>query len=545
MSTTIIKMIKINLFPRFLLLIGVTSSLLVFNACTTKPTVTTEPTSYPQEENNSAPDPQALKHFMDGQMYMNQGDYALAILEFQEALELDPEAGAIFVSMAECYWNLGKPDQAEKQLKKALEIDPKDTDALEMLGNEYILRKRYSEAERIFSSLIGLDSTKTNYFVTMGELAKIRKDFSTAINYYRKAFVTDPERVEYLETAGQFALHIQDYSVAETVFKQLVSIEPDHIPYISTYVDLILEQEHYQEGIAFFEKLNKEHGKTADRLIQLGLLAYKAGQQDKAFLSVKQAIEMEPSNPDYLSTLIDLYMNDEAFDSVRVLADSFIVAFPGDSRGYVNRALIAFNLKNPASVVNILTPVANDFPDDFLVHYLLGLSFNQLKNYTQAEVFLKQAETIRPESRTVKHSLALLYDIIKEWELSDSLYQALINSDSTDAQALNNYAYSLSERGLNLDQAFLYAQKAVALESDNSAYLDTMGWIYFKLNKISDALEYLRQSIEINDSNPIVLEHYGDVLMENNQKDIAKTVYQKALKLDSENKRLKKKAETE
>ncbi len=521
---------------------------LFWGGCTSKPAVVAEsvPTPTPEKvEESSAPDPQALKYFMDGQMYMNQGEYALAILEFQEALELDPDAGTIYVSMAECYWNLGKTKQAEKQLKRALEIDSHDTEALEMLGNQYILRKQYPDAEKVFLTLTQLDSTKTNYLVTLGELAKIRKDFKTAIQYYRKAFSADPSRIDYLETAGQFALHTQDFPLAESLFKHLVSLEPEHLPYVSTYVDLVLELKHYQQGIEFFESLNQQFGTTADRMAQIGLLAYQAGQKEKAYQSVKQAVTIDPSNPDYLSTLIDLYLNDETLDSVQVLADSFIVAYPEDPRGYINRALVAFNRQDPSSVVKILTPIVVDFPKNFTIHYLLGLSYNQLKEYDQAELFLKKSQAIRPDSRSVKHSLALLYDTTNQWELSDSLFQVLIDSDSTDAQALNNYAYSLVERNLDLKRAYAYAKKAVELEPDNSAYLDTMGWIYFKLNNVSEALKYIKHSLEIDNTNPVVLEHYGDVLMESHQEDAARTAYQQALKLDSENERLKEKAEAE
>ena len=82
--------------------------------------------------------PQAIAHFMDGQLFMAQGNYSMAILEFQDAMELDPKVAAITVSMAECYWKLGKVDKSEDLLLKAIKLEPDDIEAREMLANQYI-----------------------------------------------------------------------------------------------------------------------------------------------------------------------------------------------------------------------------------------------------------------------------------------------------------------------------------------------------------------------------------------------------------------------
>ena len=62
----------------------------------------------------------------------------------------------------------------------------------------------------------------------------------------------------------------------------------------------------------------------------------------------------------------------------------------------------------------------------------------------------------------------------------DEIYIKLINTDDKDAQAYNNYAYSL-ERNVKLDQALEMAKKAIEIEPENPSYLDTIGWVYFKL----------------------------------------------------------------
>ena len=88
----------------------------------------------------------------------------------------------------------------------------------------------------------------------------------------------------------------------------------------------------------------------------------------------------------------------------------------------------------------------------------------------------------------------------------------LIASDSTDAQAYNNYAYSLVERGENIEFALELAKNAIRLEPESAAYLDTIGWIYFKLSLHDEALIYIRESIAIDSNNVTIREHYDEIM---------------------------------
>ena len=91
--------------------------------------------------------------------------------------------------------------------------------------------------------------------------------------------------------------------------------------------------------------------------------------------------------------------------------------------------------------------------------------------------------------------------IQRDWVESDKLYIDLISTDSTDAQAYNNYAYSLVERDRDFEFALELAQNAIRLEPKSAAYLDTIGWIYFKMNNFDEALRYIRESLNIDSSN--------------------------------------------
>lgn len=513
-------------------------TLVLLAACSQPPA----PTPAPAPTEPQPPDPEALRHFMDGQLYLNQGEYALAILEFQEALERDPQAGSIHVSMAEAYWKLGKVKRAEAHLKQALELDPGDIQALEILANHYVVRQQYDQAEAQFRYLVDVDPQNPDYLVALAELAKVRNDYAEAVQLYRQAFKVDPSQVDLLEIAAELALRTKQLEAASAIFENLVAVDARNEEYLQTYVDLLIMGERYLQGIQFLEQLNRERDYFAPRQVHLGILLYRQEEPARARSVFDSLDQREPKDATVLHYLATIHREQEDYQSAGEYADQMIHYFQDDPRGYVNRALLALNLEDPSQAVAVLDSVADRFQGDYSIQYLLGSSYQQIKTYDQAEKYFQRALSIYPQSRSAKHSLAILYDTLERWSESDRIYTELIASDSSDAQALNNYAYSLVERGLDLERALDMANQAIRLDPDNAAYMDTVGWIYFKLGQIDKALEYIRVSVKIEDSNAVVMEHLGDVLKAAHQTQQALDVYSQAYELDKTNERLKDKA---
>ena len=99
----------------------------------------------------------------------------------------------------------------------------------------------------------------------------------------------------------------------------------------------------------------------------------------------------------------------------------------------------------------------------------------------------------------------MTYDQIEKWDKSDELYTKLIALNDRDAQAYNNFAYSLVERDEDLEYALTLAEKAIQISPDVSAYLDTIGWIYYKLSEFEKAKDFIAQALIYDDSSAVFL----------------------------------------
>ena len=483
----------------------------------------------------------ALHHFMQGEFLLNQGNFALAVIEFQDALEADPNASTIHVSISDAYRRLGKFKRAEDHLHIAIELDPDEKDARQRLGQLYISNKRYQEAEMKFLELNRLDPYNSEYLVILGDLAKLQYKWNDAIDHYLSAFDINPNVIEPVEQALQISLNAELFYRAEEICNILLEDNPRNEKYWETYRDLTLFNKHYEKSLKAIEMLESLKGVSIKSLLQKSAIQQEFNNVSDALLFLHVAFEKDSVNSDILQRLISIYIENENFNEALIYNEKFIRHFPNDSRGFVNKAILSLNRNSPEEAVLALSSHIEKFQNDYSAQFLLGTAFYQLKDYFNAEIHLIKALKIFPESRNTKHTLALIFDNNGDWIRSDSLYMSLISTDSTDAQAYNNFSFSLVERNDNLELALEMALISNRLQPKSAPYLDTLGWIYFKLQQLEKALEYIKESSEIDNNNPVILEHLADVLKATNQIQKANLIYQQAIEIGGDSLSIQKK----
>jgi len=180
-------------------------------------------------------------------------------------------------------------------------------------------------------------------------------------------------------------------------------------------------------------------------------------------------------------------------------------------------------------------------PNDFRFYLLQGLALTRMERQEDAVQPLEKAHELNPKDLNTLSTLALTLDGLQRYPRSDSLYEEGLKQDPKSALLLNNYGYSLAERGLQLERSLEMAKQAITIEPDNSAYLDTYGWILFKLKNYKDAAMYIEKSIASGKASSVVHEHLGDIYEKLGNKEKALELWKKAFEMDPKNKNAEEK----
>ena len=119
------------------------------------------------------------------------------------------------------------------------------------------------------------------------------------------------------------------------------------------------------------------------------------------------------------------------------------------------------------------------------------------------------------------------------------LKQSIELDPSKAAQAYNYLGYMWVDRNMNLDEAGSMIKKALEIDPENGAYLDSLGWFYFKKSDFVRALTELLHAADLIDPpDPVVYEHIGDTYRSLGNGPQALSYWQKALTLDPQNQTL-------
>ena len=205
----------------------------------------------------------------------------------------------------------------------------------------------------------------------------------------------------------------------------------------------------------------------------------------------------------------------ETLDPRQLLAKKVELLFNGDRR---SEAL---------SEIEALT--AGDSSDElFFASQLL----QRHEAYEQAAGLLTRLANESPDNTRVLFALGAAQERAGKEDLAQETFLRLLDQEPEHAPTLNYLGYMWAEQGTHLDRALEMIRKAVSQDPDNGAYVDSLGWVYFKLGKYEEARIHLEWASRLEPTDPTVFVHLGDVYSKLNQAEPALVAYERALILD-------------
>ena len=186
------------------------------------------------------------------------------------------------------------------------------------------------------------------------------------------------------------------------------------------------------------------------------------------------------------------------------------------------------------------------FPNQAALYLYTGIGYAQTRNYGKAATILKSALDLESEDNDVLlqiySTLGDSYNALKKFKESDQAYTKALELDPSNSYVLNNYAYYLSLRGENLEEAEKMSKRSLEIDPDNASSEDTYAWILFRLKKYADAKKWIEKSLQAKTSkNATQQEHYGDILYLLGEKEKALEQWQSAKSQGSGSDKLEKK----
>ena len=386
-----------------------------------------------------------------------------------------------------------------------------------------------------------IKDTATKFYI-QGLIYESSEDFDNALLSYQKSLKKDPENSFLLKKTGRILLREKKYKEAESVFKKVVSLNPEDA---EGFLNLGLTEfflKSYEKAIDNIERGLKIKEVSSYRVILCDLYVI-TGQYDKAAESYKILIDSFPSNfllyynygillermgknneaesaflesikiqPRFAGAYVklgNLYDEQDNVESAIKYYKDAIEISPLDASGYEGLAQFYIHRKMLEKAELTLTMAVAKGTESGPINYMLGLINFQNEKYEDAETYFKKALKFG-ENSMLWFNLGITYDKLDRKKEMEECMRKSIELDKTNHLALNYLGYSMLIEDKNIDEAFTLIQKAVTLEPENGAYLDSLGWAYYKKGKYKLAEKYLIKA-EKKEFDPEIYEHLGYV----------------------------------
>jgi len=517
-------------------------------------------------------------YFVEGLKQKMLGNKQEAIQLFSGCLELDPNSAAAMFELANIHASNNDFTSASLLLEKAVSISPENKWYKLMLARIYQQTRKFTEAATVYNDLMKMEPDNLDYSYMNALMLSGAGKTNEAIEAYRQIEKKIGINEQISVSLQQLLVDAGKTDQAFDEIQKLIDAYPNESKYYGLLADLYMSQGDTDKAIVNYNKILEMDPENGFVHFSLANYYLEKGDMEKSFEHTRKGFESQEVD---LDTKLQMYLiltspqggSDLTDEQIGELVEALVNAHPEDPRSYMvsaeylngkgeiekarnevkkavdidksdymawQRLLYMDNqLQDWDALYNDSEEAMYLFPNQPEVYFLHGIACLQLEKYQETITICDEGLTYVVDNPGLKGQIYMLqgeanYNLEKKEE-AFALFDKALELDPDNYIALNNYAYYLSEIGENLDKAERMSGRVIELFPDNATYLDTHAWVLFKKKNYQLAKFYMESAMENGgEENPVLLEHYGDILIMLEKKDEAKKVWEKAKELGSE-----------
>jgi tetratricopeptide (TPR) repeat protein len=521
-----------------------------------------------------------------GQVCTKGGMYDKAVAAFMQAQKRDPDRAArLSYNLAQVYLAQSKPSLALRQLDQYLKTQPQGAEAYELkinilkklrreadvlpaleqaargdehniplhilLARQYARERRWDNAERSYAELARQSPTPDVYRGWF-DMLKERGEPGRVLDQIDQTLKTAAAKDDGEEDDQAADVSPRAASAAARARAMLTVLRDD-----PELVKAVLKEAE--------RELANQRPRYRTTLRYLAILAARTRQvaiAEKLYRSCLPTIT-EKTESEIYGGLLDVLLQQSKWQEVVDLCRE------GEKKAQATNLLVFHIKKAPALLRLGKTDEAIAAMDEAVKladdANRLGIHARRVDILRQAEQYdraVKDCEALlkeftRPgEIREIRHVLSNVYSSANEHAKAEEQLRLILEDDPNDATANNDLGYIMADQGKNLEEAEKLIRKAIDLDvaekkrgktvgtdgdNANAAYIDSLGWVLFRLGKLDEARAELEKATALSagEDDPTVWDHLGDVYYRLKQTKAARTAWEKAAQLYELEKRAK------
>ena len=500
-----------------------------------------------------------------------------AIEQYREINRLDPSDTESALWLARLYRLKNEHDKAEQVLRSILKSDPENEPAVEQLTQLLMDEGKSTEAVTLLEAITA-HSPSPVLLDLLGDAHTQAHDLEKAEKAYRKAVELDPSELSHQRGLGQTLLAEEKYPEALKVFEKLSDVMPDDSDVYLRIAQIYRELHQLDKAEQNLVKARQYAPGSLEVMYNEAMLYQAQGRYEDAIRVLSDAVTGIKGQSPALSTrrrslailyqqLGQLYRDTQNYpasiytfeelghlgeeedrrarmmimDTYRAAKDlpkalqtgkEALAKYPADPAIRTSHALLLGENGQTEDAVKMLRAQLHGETGDRETYLNIAQVYERGRRYKEAEEAARAAEVLpgQPrENEMVWFLLGAIYERQKFFDKAEEQFKKVLAVNPKNAPVLNYYGYMLGDLGIRLDEAEALVQKALKEDPYNGAYLDSLGWIYFKENKLTASETTLRKAVERERHDATIHSHLGDLYAKMGRSELAAAEWEKSL----------------
>jgi tetratricopeptide (TPR) repeat protein len=484
-------------------------------------------------------------HLLLGRLYRMNNDLQKAESELKISVKLDPDSEEAVTQLSLLYSDEGDTTHALQVLSSVPDTG-RSAKLYAALGATYEQRKEYKSAIDAYKHAIQLDRDNLDAIRGLAENLLNDGQIDAALDQYKVIADANPEDAQTYLRISEIYRRQGKYDEALENLKKAEAMVPDsvEIPY---NVAVVYEaQARYDEAAKILQDLLKKtekaengysQGDRNNRAIFIERLGMVYRDQENYPAAVEAFRKMLTVGGDDnartgYQDIIDTYREAKQWPEATAAAKEALQKLPNDRELRMVLDAQLADTGDPEKPLADVRSMLKGTPEDRDVYLRLSIMYTRLKRWSDAEDSLNKAEQLSAKADDKEYVYFLrgsTYEREKKYDEAEAEFKKILATNPQSAMTLNYLGYMNADRDVRLEESLNYIKLAVSLEPTNGAYLDSLGWAYFKLGKYDLAEENLNKASLRMGSDPTVQDHLGDLYQKTGRLKLAAAHWERAV----------------
>lgn len=477
--------------------------------------------------------------------YMVLMDYSNAVFYAQEAIDIDPANKWYHIKLAEIYLRDGQSGSAVDVLETAAGYFPDDVDLLVILAGTLSEVGDYARSIEVLERIMTVTGPDVQLLFQMYRNATMNDDPETGIRALEQALEVERDNERIIQLLGSIYLEQGDLEGALGVFEAAVDNGVESGEIKISLADVYIQQGRWDEAARFIREIVEDPlvgEQLKNELLQFMVSQYMRDPSNE-LLSESTAsiidayVQTYADNGEAQALAADFYLMMRNNQAAIPHLEETVRLMPENQAAWQQLTQLYYNESMFEELIGISEDAEYWSPEDPFIRFFTGVAYSMSDDHENAVIWLTMA-TETPARADFK---SIVWGVLGDthqgadnWPRAVEAYELAIELNPDNSTALNNYAYFMSVRNENIEQAYEMAMRAVAIEPENASYQDTLGWIYFQKGDYEKAYEHISEAIQNGgDNSATILEHMGDVYDKLGNEESARVWWQRALEQDA------------